>query len=203
MGNFDLRSITASLLYLSKEGARIEQVLQDANQFGVAIARAEACTFWLRDGDYVLVRENTAYPVCRTRRVPGARLRITESDRPGLTAYMAYQFLERPSDQECFNLSGEAIRKHPAYREADKEPYFNPYFPISKTSLSILCAPVRVNGEYVGMIKAENRFANDGNPSDEKFTEEECSAMIEYATIVGDAVMPAIQNALFTEVFQR
>jgi len=200
MSKLDLRSIGEILRYVAHEGARVEQILQDINQFGVALARAEACTFWIRDEDYITVRENTAYPVCRTRRVPGARLQIVEADRPGLTAYMAYQFMHRPSEHKCFNFSAEAIKSHPAYRQADKEPTFNPYFPFSTTSLSILCAPVRINSEFVGMIKAENRFADDGRPSGQEFTETECSEFVEYGNILGTTVLSGIRDAILSDI---
>lgn len=188
MNSENLVGITQALLHLVANGAPLQVLLRNINQFAIALVEAETCTTWIKDGDDLIVCKDTAYPLCQTQSVGGMAVKIRDGKGVGLTAYMANQFSAHPGGHQVFNLSYASIVGHYAYGGGKP---VNPYFPTSTTSLSILCVPLvgELDSKVLGMIKVENRLDPLGFPSGDRFCDDQVNLIKQFAEIVATRIL--------------
>ncbi|MBU4260606.1 MAG: hypothetical protein KKC76_01825 [Proteobacteria bacterium] len=188
MNGRNLAGITHSLLHLVTKGASLQVVLRNINQFAIALVEAESSTTWIKEGVDLIVCKDTAYPLCQTQPVGGMAVKIRDDKGVGLTAYMANQFNLGPGGHKIFNLSYASIVGHYAYGGGKP---VNTCFPVSTTSLSILCVPLigEVDCKILGLIKVENRLDPLGFPCGDRFSDDQADLIKQFAGIVATRIL--------------
>lgn len=92
MDDQTLAGIRECLIYLVAHKPPLPVILRNSNQFAVALIAAETCMTWIRQGEQLVLCEDTAYPKCYVEPVGGAAVTIRDDVGVTMTAYMASQF---------------------------------------------------------------------------------------------------------------